>query len=344
MPPNANVTGVLLVNLGTPDSPKPRDVRRYLREFLSDPRVLTMPAPARWLLLNAIILPTRPRRSAEAYSKIWTDEGSPLLVHGLALQQAVARDLGNGYQVELAMRYGKPGVPEALQRLAEAGIERTILIPLFPQYSEAASGSVIAHVEACRARHTPAVHVDAMRNFYADPGFIRSVADAAQPTLAEFRPDHVLLSYHGLPESQVRATAGCLEEPDCCAQISERSSECYRAQCFASSRALIDALGLADKDVTTSFQSRLGRAPWIKPYTDVVIGSLAERGVRRLAVLCPAFVADCLETVEEIGIRLRQSWTDVGGEALALCPCPNSHPTWVHAIGDMVRKQAVLSD
>ncbi|MBW2231824.1 MAG: ferrochelatase [Deltaproteobacteria bacterium] len=340
MPTDTTATGVLLVNLGTPDSPTPRDVRRYLREFLSDPRVLSMPAPARWLLLNAIILPTRPKRSAHAYAQIWTDAGSPLLQNGIALRDAVADELGDRYRVELAMRYGQPDVPSALERLLAAGVRRATLLPLFPQYSEAATGSVIAHVETCRARRAPDLSLETIRDFHTDPGFIRAVVDAAQPTLSEFQADHLLLSFHGLPESQVRENPGCLDDSNCCSVQSERNRGCYRAQCFASSRALTSALGLEADGVTTSFQSRMGRARWIQPASEVVIRSLAERGVRRLAVLCPAFVADCLETLEEIGIRLRATWQEVGGEELALCPCPNAHPTWVRAVADLVRTRA----
>jgi ferrochelatase len=341
MKDESKMTGVLLVNLGTPDSANTRDVRRYLREFLGDPRVLSMPAPARWLLLNAIILPLRPRRSAAAYAQIWTPEGSPLLVHGQALRAALADELGGGFHVELAMRYGRPAVAPALERLTAAGVRRVVLLPLFPQYSEAATGSVIAHVQDRAGQLTPQLDLEIIRDFHADPGFIDAVAAAAHPVLDAFDPDHVLLSFHGLPESQVRATPGCLVRDDCCETAGVRGIECYRAQCFATSRALVTRLGLEPRSVTTSFQSRLGRARWIEPYTDQVISSLAADGVRSLAVLCPAFVADCLETLEEIGIRLRESWRELGGEDLALCPCPNAHPAFVRATANLIRARAV---
>ncbi len=336
---------MLLVNLGTPDSPQTRDVRRYLRQFLSDPRVLDMPALNRWLLLNLIILPLRSRRSAEAYTKIWSAEGSPLLIHGRALRERVARELGPEYVVELAMRYGSPSVAAALKRLEQDATARLIVVPLFPQFSEAATGSALAHVDACLAGRWGDGAALTVRSFCEEPAFIAALAGLARPLLRDFRPDHVLLSYHGLPESQLRRSDagsghGCLERPDCCEALSPANRECYRAQCFATSRALIRALELRDGQVSTSFQSRMGRTPWIRPYTDEIVARLAERGVKRLAVLCPAFVADCLETLEEIGLRLREQWRTLGGEDLLLCPCPNAEPAWAAGVAELVRARA----
>jgi len=333
-------TGALLVNLGTPDSPAPRDVRRYLAEFLSDPRVLTVPAPIRWLLLHGIILRTRPRKSAEAYAQIWSPAGSPLLVHGRALRDRVENALGPGMPVVLAMRYGRPDVDGALAELMRAGVRRVVVLPLFPQYSEAATGSALAHVRARAARLDPQLELIEVPEFHANPGFVEATAALARPVMEEVRAEHVLLSYHGLPESQVRRNPGCLARPDCCDAPGERLAYCYRAQCFATSRALIGALGLAPDRCTTAFQSRLGPTRWIGPYTDAVLATLRERGIRRIAVVCPAFVADCLETLEEIGIRLREQWDGLGGEAFGLVPCVNAHPRWVEAAAELLRDAA----
>ncbi|MGH0031676.1 MAG: ferrochelatase [Myxococcota bacterium] len=334
-------TGVLLVNLGTPDAPRPREVRRYLAEFLSDPRVLDMNPIGRWLLLHGVILRTRPRASAAAYAKVWTEAGSPLLVHSLALRDGVREALGDGYRVELGMRYGNPSIESGLDALVEAGVSRILAWPLFPQYAEAATGSAVARIEEILAKRRNPPPLRLLGDFYEAPGFIRAFADLARPALEAFRPDHVLLSYHGLPERQVRALdptgSHCLASDDCCDAIGPANARCYRAHCFATTRALRAALDLSPERSSLSFQSRLGRTPWIRPFTDEVLPELAAQGVKRLAVLCPAFVADCLETLEEIGIRAREQWHELGGEELCLVPCPNAHPTWVAAVADTVR-------
>ena len=337
-------TGVLLINLGTPDSPRPRDVRRYLREFLSDPKVIDIPAPARWLLLNAVILPFRPRRSARAYREIWTPEGSPLLVHGRALRSALAAALGDAYVVELGMRYGSPSLADALARLNAADVVRILALPLFPQHSEAARGSAIEKLdtEVARAPETPPVEV--LPPFYDEARFVAAVAAVSRPHLEAFRPDFVLMSYHGLPERQIRAADPggdfCLLRQDCCETVGARNRSCYRAHCFATSRALTAALSLDPERVATSFQSRLGRTPWVRPYTDELLEELAGRGVRRLAVLCPSFVADCLETIEEIGLRGRERWLELGGEALEVVPCVNAEAPWVEAVARWIHERA----
>lgn len=336
-------TGVLLVQLGTPDSTRVADVRRYLREFLSDPRVLDIPAPARWLLLRAVILPFRPRRSAAAYRTIWRSDGSPLLVHGRDLAAGVAKALGEGFRVELGMRYGAPTVASALGRLLAVGADRIVVLPLFPQYASSSSGSALERALGVAATRWNVPQLVTLGAFYDDPGFVAAVADRARPVLDALRPDHVLLSYHGLPERHVRKSdesggAHCLASATCCDAIVAANRHCYRAQCFATSRALIAALGLRPEDTTTAFQSRLGRTPWIRPYTDEVLSDLARRGVRRLAVACPSFVADCLETLEEIGIRGREQWLAAGGEELALVPCPNANPAFVDTVAGLVRR------
>jgi ferrochelatase len=329
-------TGVLLVNLGTPDSPRTADVRRYLREFLHDPYVIDTSSVARWLLVEGAILPFRPRVSARAYASIWLEAGSPLLVHGLALRDALATALGEGVRVALGMRYGSPSIESGLRELA--GAERVLVAPLFPQY---ATSSTQTAVEAVR-RAAGGVRLQILEACYDDPGFIAAWTEVAKPELEQFRPDYVLLSFHGLPERQIRkldaSGSHCLESESCCDAIGEANRSCYRAQCFATARALARALELDDARYSVAFQSRLGRTPWIRPYTDERLVELAKSGVRRLAVLCPAFVADCLETLEEIGIRGREQWREAGGEALHLVPCLNAHPRWVEALAAQIRE------
>lgn len=335
-------TGVLLVNLGTPDAPRPREVRRYLREFLSDPRVLTMPTLARTLLLEGVILPTRPRKSAAAYRQVWMDAGSPLLVHGRALREGVAKALGDDFVVELGMRYGNPSIASAVDALATAGVDRLVALPLFPQYSAAATASALAKIHEVTASRFDVRALVTLGAFHDDPGFIAAWREVARPVLADFSPDHVLFSYHGLPENQIVKSdpsgSHCLATADCCAIARAANRHCYRAQCFRTSEALVETLSLDVARTSSAFQSRLGRTPWIRPFTDEAVVELAGRGVERLAVMCPAFVADCLETLEEIEIRLAEQWRSLGGRALRLVPSLNAHPRWVEAVADLVRR------
>ena len=308
------------MQLGTPDAATPAAVRRYLREFLGDPRVIDLPALPRRLLLEAVILPTRPRASAEAYAKIWTDEGSPLLVHSRALRDDLGAALGRDFAVELGMRYGEPSLRDGLRRLEERGVREVLALPLFPQWAEASGGSALAALfdEPAAGR---LASLRALPPCFDLPGFAEAWRALAAPRLERFRPDHVLFSYHGLPERQVRRAdrdgEHCLLQPDCCEAPGPALSHCYRAQCFATTRALAAALELSPQQHSSAFQSRLGRTPWIRPYTDHVLPELAGSGVRRLAVLCPSFVADCLETLEEIGLRARA--TSGGSSAARSC-------------------------
>jgi ferrochelatase len=335
---------VLLVNLGTPASPAVRDVRRYLREFLGDPRVLDMPGALRWALLHLFILPRRARGSAAAYASIWTDQGSPLRVHSRALTQALGKSLGTEFSVELAMSYGEPSITAALSRLEGADVGQILVLPLFPHYASSSRGAALERVYALagRSRHVPSLTV--IPEFYDHPAFIAALAEVARPALRDFCPDHVVLSFHGVPERELRrgdpSGAHCLQSDDCCERIDPRNRRCYRAQSCATARALAAALGLAEGSYTVAFQSRLGRAAWIQPYTDQVLTQLARDGVRRVVVLSPAFVADCLETLEEIGIRAREQWRELGGEELLLVPCVNDHPVWVDGVAAMVRAHA----
>lgn len=339
---DASPTGALLIQLGTPRSTNVSDVRAYLREFLGDPRVLDIPAPARALLLNAVILPFRPRKSAHAYRQIWSEEGSPLTLHTEELAREVAERLGDRYRVAVGMRYQEPSLESAVDQLMEQGCTRLVVLPLFPQYSSAATGSALeaANTETGRRRNVP--EISTVGWFYDDEGFLGALTETARSYLEEFDPDHVVFSYHGLPESQIRkgdpSDSWCLTEESCCSQIETVNSFCYRAQSFATTRAVAARLGLAEDSYSTTFQSRLAGQKWIEPYTDVLLPQLAESGVRRLAVLTPSFTADCLETLEEIGIRGRAQWEELGGEDFLLVPCLNSSPAWADAVAELVRK------
>jgi ferrochelatase len=334
--------GVLLLQLGTPTSPEPRDVRRFLREFLSDPRVIDLPAPLRFLLVRLVVLPQRARVSAAAYRAIWTPEGSPLLAHSRALAAALARALGPGFAVELGMRYGEPSLAGALARLRAAGAGRILALPLFPQLAEATVGSARASLRAHAA--AAGVRAEVLPPFFDDPGFLAAWSEVAREPLARLRPDHVLFSFHGLPERQVRSAdptgAHCLARAGCCEADEAPLARCYRAQCSATARALAAALSLEARAWSLGFQSRLGRGAWIRPYTDECLEALAARGAKRLAVLCPSFVADCVETLEEIGIRGRARWRALGGDELQLVPSLNAHPAWVAALAAMARRAA----
>ena len=333
--------GVLLINLGTPDQPTTSAVRRYLRQFLSDPRVIDINPIARKLLLNLIILPFRSPKSAEAYRKIWANGGSPLLFHTQDLAKRVSEKLGGGYAVEVGMRYGNPSIESVLKRLIQKGVSEIRVLPLFPQYATSSTGS--AQAEVFRAAESlwniPPIRI--LPSFYEHPDFIRSFAEVGRPALEKLKPDHVVFSFHGLPERHIRKSDPtgnhCLTFDGCCDQATSPLAYCYRAQCFRTARAIVKEIGIPEELCSVSFQSRLGRTPWIKPYTDLLIVELARSGKKRIAVFCPAFVADCLETLEEIGIRGKESALAHGAEALELVPSLNAHPRWVETVCEMVR-------
>lgn len=336
-------TGLLLINLGTPEAPTPGAVRPYLRQFLSDPRVLDINAVGRFLLLNLFILPFRPKKSAEAYAKVWTPQGSPLLVESEALTQKVSERTQGEFEVALGMRYGEPSIEGALRRLWSSGVTRVVVLPLYPQYSSASTGSSIEEVLRVAAAEWNTSSITTAGEFYAHPAFIRAFAEVGRPELERFRPDHILFSYHGLPERHMRKSdlsggAHCLASSSCCDRIVEANKRCYRAQCYATTRALAAALSLRPEEHSVSFQSRLGRDPWIKPYTDLHLVDLAKRGVKRLAVFCPAFVADCLETLEEVRLRAKETFVEAGGDDLHLVPSLNAHPAWVDAVITLARE------
>ena len=335
--------GLLLVNLGTPDAPTTSAVRRYLREFLSDPRVLDIGSVGRAMLLNAIILPFRSGKSAKLYQKIWTKEGSPLLLHSQALRDKVASKLDDTWAVELAMRYGSPNIPDALDRLQAAGCDQIVVFPLYPQSASASSGSTVERVydEAKSRWNVPLFQV--VPAFYDESDYIGAFADLGKPLLESEKPDHVVFSFHGLPERHMlkgdASGSHCLQRESCCDEITDLNRGCYRAQSYATAKAIAKELDLADDMWTVCFQSRLGRTPWIKPYFDLVLPELADKGAKNLLVYSPAFIADCLETLEEIGLRAQEQWQSLGGKQITLVPSLNSGERWANLVVKLAKRQ-----
>lgn len=324
---------VLLVNLGSPDSTAVRDVRRYLREFLMDERVLDTPYLVRLCAVNGCILPFRPRQTAEAYEKIWWPEGSPLVVTSRRVQAELQRRVA--LPVALAMRYQNPSIESVLRHLISQEVEELLLIPLYPQYAMSSCETVVARVQEVLAALAPAVTLKIVPPFYRNPDYIEAlVASAAEALQADY--DHLLFSFHGLPERHLRKAdptgRHCLSVKDCCFVPSEAHRTCYRAQCFKAVEAFVNGARVPAGKYSIAFQSRLGRDPWLRPYTDHVLVDLAARGVKKLVVMCPAFVTDCLETLEEIGLRGRDSFLKSGGKEFTLIPCLNEHPSWLNTL------------
>ncbi len=321
--------GVLLANLGTPDAPTPSAVRRYLAEFLSDRRVVEIPRVVWMLLLHGVVLRTRPARSAKKYAMIWTPEGSPLLLHSVKQKTLVTGYLGQRLKdlglpadfaaVEVGMRYGNPGIREAVDRLRAAGCDRILVAPLFPQYSASATASaldaVMAHAQ--RLRRMPGLRT--IDCFHDDPGYVRALArNVNDYWMRHGRGDVLVMSFHGLPRRSLK-----LGDP-------------YHCQCRKTARLLAAELGLEPKQYVVTFQSRFGRAEWLKPYTLDTLVRLAREGVGRVDVACPGFVADCLETLEEIGIECKQGFLGAGGREFHSIPCLNEHPAWIAALVDLL--------
>ncbi len=333
-------TGVLLINLGTPDAPTPDAVGRYLREFLMDGYVIDTPAPLRWLLVNLVIVPRRKYQSAEAYQKVQLPEGSPLLVYTRALAQEVAARLNpDEYLVEFGMRYGNPSIKSALGSLKSAGVTRVIVLPLYPQYAESSFETALVETRRSATELGCENLLTFLPPFYVEPGFVGAWSERILASVDPQTTDHLIFSFHSIPVRHVTRLHPnhCLQSKECCAAITSANQNCYRAQCFATARAIADKLELNADDYTVSFQSRLGRAEWIGPNTVDVFPDLVNRGLKRIAVACPSFVADCLETVEEMGIRGRETFLAAGGEAFQLIPSLNSGATWAEAVAQMIR-------
>lgn len=333
---------VLLVNLGSPDSPSVPDVRRYLAEFLGDERVLDAPAkPLRWLLLHGIILRTRPAKSAHAYASVWTPEGSPLVVTSRSVQQKLAAALGPEVPVALAMCYGRPAIGAVIGQLAGSGVDELLLIPQYPHYAMSSWETVVVKVRAEVARLAPRLRVATVQPFYADPDYIEAMYARMEPALG--RPyDHLLFSYHGIPVRHLRkadsSRAHCTLVPDCCTTCSPAHATCYRAQVTRTTQLLARRAGLDPARFSISFQSRLVGEPWLRPYTDHELKRLPAEGRKRLLIITPAFTADCLETLEEIRIAGRDTFLQAGGESFEHIPCLNDHPAYIDFLAGRVRR------
>jgi len=333
--------GILLMNLGSPDSTAVPDVRKYLREFLMDGRVIDSAYPIRWFVVNCLILPRRPKESAHAYSTIWTDEGSPLIVTSTRVRQLLQERVP--HPVELCMRYQNPTPEVALASLTKQGVTDVHLIPLFPHYAMSSFESAVVRVEEAVARSFPGLKLTSEKAYYRHPDYITALVASASDHLAGDY-DHLLFSYHGIPERHLRKSDPsknhCLLAKDCCSGDHPSHEFCYRAQCFKTTELFVRAAGVPAGKWSISFQSRLGRDPWLKPYTDFEFERLAKQGKKRLLVMCPAFVSDCLETIEEIGMRGKDTFEQAGGESFQLIPCVNEHPRWIDALEGMARRVA----
>ncbi len=326
---------VLLVNLGSPDSTSIEDVRRYLEEFLSDDRVIDSPKLIQQFVLRCFILPKRPRESAEAYKRIWTDEGSPLIVTSKNLTKLLQHEIDP--HVELAMRYGSPSIPSAISNLKGKGIKRLVLVPLYPHYAMSSYETVVVKVWEEIVKQAPDIKVETLQPFYNDPDYIAALVENSQPYL-EKGYDHLLFSYHSIPVRHLKkadsSKAHCQITPNCCRSCSPVHSTCYKAQTVATTDAFVARAGVPVDRFSVSYQSRLGREPWIEPYTDQVLEALPSKGVKRLLVMTPAFVSDCLETLEEIAMEGKEIFLEAGGESFEMIPCLNEHPSLVRFLAD----------
>ncbi len=324
--------GVLLLNLGSPASTEVGDVRTYLREFLMDGRVLDAPKPVRWLVVNGFILPFRPKNSAAAYQRVWTEQGSPLIV----TSEKVRKLLDEGdCPVFLAMNYGEPSIAGEIQRIKDNGITDLFLMPQYPHYAMSSYETVVVKTKQALRETAPEIRTKLLQPFYQDADYLGALETVIRPYL-EKRPDLILFSFHGIPERHLRKSdpshAHCLASSDCCENCHPAHATCYRHQCYTTAHKTAARLGLSREQYQISFQSRLGRDPWLTPYTDKTLEELPGKGVKRLLVLCPAFVTDCLETLEEISMEGKESFLEAGGEFFEQIPCLNDHPAWIEVL------------
>ena len=325
---------ILLVNLGSPVSPAVGDVRRYLNEFLMDGRVIDVAWPLRRLLVGFILI-KRPHESGEAYEKIWTKDGSPLVTSSRNVQKLLQTRLT--VPVELAMRYQNPSIESAVKKLAAKGATEVLLIPLFPHYAMSSYETAVVRVEEVAKKLAPQMKITVQAPYYDSPDYIAALVASAKDYLKDY--DHLLFSYHGIPERHLRKSdptgCHCLKVENCCEVANPAHATCYRAQCFATTREFVELAGVPKEKYSVSFQSRLGKDPWLKPYTDYELARLPNEGKKRILVICPAFVSDCLETIEEIGMRGCEEFMAGNGKEFTRIPCMNEHPAWVTALEKM---------
>lgn len=335
-------TGVLLVNLGTPDSPSVPDVRKYLREFLMDKRVIDIPFISRWLLVNLIIAPFRAPKSAKTYRELWEDRGSPLMFHGLDLKEKLIKQLNEDFVVALGMRYQSPSIASALDELLAAHVKKIIVLPLFPQYASATTGSVMEQVMDDIKGRLLIPELEFISKYPDDEGMIRTFAMLGKKYMDKMQYDKVIFSYHGLPERQIRKSSidgYCQLNAKCCATYHTKNQFCYRAQCFLTSRKLAEELGLKEDQYSVFFQSRLGKDPWIQPYAEDEIRRMAKEGIKKILIFSPAFTADCLETTLEVGDEFKELFIEEGGEEWQLVESLNAQDMWVESLKKMVMER-----
>lgn len=333
-------TGVLLINLGTPQSPSVKDVRTYLTQFLNDPRVIDIPWLSRKVLVNLFIVPFRAPKSAQIYRKLWTDEGSPLLLHSIAAQSRLQAALGDAYGVHLAMRYKYPSIPDVLEEMRRMRYDEIIVLPMFPQYASSSTGSALDEVMRIVRKWWVIPEVKVISQYFDHPTFIDAVVERGrQYTLADY--DHVLFSYHGLPERQVDKVheTGTCADHNCVNEINASNRYCYTATCYATTRLIAERLGIDKSNYTVCFQSRLNEK-WLKPFSDVVVEECAKKGMKKILVFSPAFTADCLETTIEIGDEYQELFVRHGGEKVQLVESLNDHPTWIACLKELVLSRA----
>ncbi|MGK0254549.1 MAG: ferrochelatase [Mariniflexile sp.] len=334
--------GILLVNLGSPDSPEPKDVKKYLGEFLMDERVIDVPLWARTLLVKGIILNTRPKTSAKAYKKIWWDEGSPLIVLSERLQNKLQKQLD--MPVGLAMRYGRMTIKKGLQELVDKGVDEVLIFPLYPQFAMATTETILVLAEEVRQQYFPNLKIESIPAFYNKPDYIEVLSNSIKKHLEGKKYEHLLFSYHGIPERHIRKSdvtkSHCKIDGSCCVTPSKAHEFCYKHQCLEVTRLVAEKLQFKEGTYSTSFQSRLGFDPWLQPYTDRTIERLGKQGIKNMAIVTPAFVSDCLETLEEIAMEGQEIFHEMGGKDFSTIPCLNDDDQWVALLSIWINEWA----
>ena len=331
--------GVLLVNLGSPESPTPADVKPYLDEFLMDKYVIDVPFLLRALLVRGIILQTRPKKSAEAYARIWTDDGSPLIVISKKMHKKVQNLVD--IPVALAMRYGTITIKKGLQELKDKGVTEVMLLPLYPQHAMASTTTILVLAEELRQEFFPEMKFTIVPAFYNKPDYIKALSNSIKKHLEGFDYDHLLFSYHGIPKRHIRKTditkSHCKMDRTCCNTPSPAHEFCYSHQCYETTKQVVEQLGIPESNYSQTFQSRLAGDKWLTPYTDVEINKMPEQGIKKIAVVTPAFVSDCLETLEEIAMEANEQFLHHGGKEFLAIPCMNDEDEWCQVVANWIK-------
>lgn len=333
--------GIFLFNIGTPRSYEVSDVKEYLLNFLMDKDVINLPFLIRWPLVHGLIVPKRAPVSAKNYKKVWLNEGSPLWVYSKHFADKLQNEMGSHYSVKLGMRYSEPSIETSLKEFAAEKVESILLVPLFPQYAEATTGSVLKEFHRVQKKLNLQIRTHTIQDFYQEESFITPSVEILKEALKNKKVDHYLFSFHGLPESHVRKNEGCLASANCCFEKAACEKPCYRAQCFATATQIAQSLELSPSHWSLSFQSRLGRAEWLKPSTEHSLKALAKDAKKNVTIICPSFVADCIETLEEIALGGAETFKHAGGENLYVIPCVNEDDRWVQGFASLLKKTSI---